>query len=97
MASAIHAMPDEANERMSLVSGDLSGGLHYSRDDTDPVQADEITYSNPHHQRVGPRWVRGDVVWGMPLGIVHIDPDQTKWANEFVVCYSLDGNDGRPE
>ncbi|CAN5668100.1 hypothetical protein BH23CHL2_BH23CHL2_22560 [soil metagenome] len=76
---------------------DSSGGLHYSRDDLDPVQTDELTYSNPHQQRVGPRWVRGEVVWGMPLGIVQIDPENTKWANEYVVCYSLDGNDGRPE
>ena len=76
---------------------DLTAGLHYSRDDRDAVNAPELTYSNPHQQRVGPRWVRGEVVWGMPLGIVTIDPEKTKWANEYVVVYSLDGNDGKPE
>jgi hypothetical protein len=76
---------------------DASGGLHYSRDDRDPVQAPELTFSNPHQQRVGPRWVRGAVVWAMPLGIVEIDPGKQRWANEYVVCYSLDGNDGKPE
>ncbi|MDQ3547312.1 MAG: hypothetical protein M3439_00700 [Chloroflexota bacterium] len=76
---------------------DPTGGLHYSRDDRDAVNGSELTYSNPHNQRVGPRWVRGEVVWWMPLGIVTIDPEQTKWANEYVVVYSLDGNDGKPE
>jgi hypothetical protein len=76
---------------------DPTGGLHYTRDDRDPIAAPELTYSNPHGQRVGPRWVRGEVVWAMPLGIVHVDPEQTKWAKEYVVVYSIDGNDGRPE
>jgi hypothetical protein len=76
---------------------DSSGGLHYSRDDRGPVETPDLTYSNPHQQRVGPRWVRGEVVWAMPLGIVQVDPAQTKWAKEFVVVYSLDGADGRPE
>lgn len=76
---------------------DPTGGLHYSRDDRDPVATPELTYSNPHGQRVGPRWVRGEIVWAMPLGIVHVDPAETKWAKEYVVVYSLDGNEGRPE
>ncbi len=76
---------------------DASGGLHYTRDITDPVQAIELEYSNPHHQRVGPRWVRGEIVYAMPCGIVHIDPSQDRWANEYVVVYSLEGPDGRPE
>ncbi|MQA00730.1 MAG: hypothetical protein GEU80_15635 [Dehalococcoidia bacterium] len=79
------------------MTSDPTGGLHYSRDDRDPVSAPELTYSNPHRQRVGPRWVRGEVVWAMPLGIVHVEPEQTTWAKEYVVVYSLDGNDGRPE
>ncbi len=76
---------------------DATGGLHYSRDERGPVAAPELTYSNPHQQRIGPRWVRGEVVWAMPLGIVHVDPAQTKWAKEYVVVYRLDGPDGRPE
>jgi hypothetical protein len=79
------------------VTTDPTGGLHYTRDDRDPVATAELTYSNPHGQRVGPRWVRGEVVWAMPLGVVHVDPAQTKWAKEYVVVYSVDGNDGRPE
>ena len=76
---------------------DASGGLHYSRDDRAPVAEPALTYSNPHQQRVGPRWVRREVVWAMPLGIVHVDPAQTKWAKEYVVVSSLDSTDGRPE
>lgn len=79
------------------MTNDPSAGLHYSRDDRDAVDTSELTYSNPHHQRVGPRWVRGEVVWAMPLGLIHVDPDQTKWAKEYVVVFSMDGNDGRPE
>lgn len=79
------------------MSRDLSGGLHYSRDATDPVETDELTYSNPHHQRVGPRWVRGEIVWALPLGVVHVDPEEGDWANEYVVCYSRHGNDGKAE
>jgi hypothetical protein len=75
-----------------------SGGLFYSRDDTDAVQETELTYSNPHSQRVGPRWVRGEVVWAMPLGIVTVNPERTRWAKEYVVVYSMDGGpEGRPE
>jgi hypothetical protein len=70
---------------------DSSGGLHYTRDVTDPVNAPGITYSNPHHQRVGPRWVRGEIVYAMPLGVVQIDPEKTRWTKEYVVVYSVDG------
>jgi len=79
------------------MTSDPSGGLHYSRDDRGPVETPELTYSNPHGQRVGPRWVRGEVVWAMPLGVVTVDPERTRWAKEYVVCYSLEGPDGRPE
>ncbi len=74
-----------------------SGGLHYSRDETAGVREPQLDYSNPHGQRVGPRWVRGEVVFAMPLGIVNVDPEAQKWANEYVVVYTLDGPDGRPE
>jgi hypothetical protein len=76
---------------------DASGGLHYTRDVTEPVNAPGITYSNPHGQRVGPRWVRGEIVYAMPLGVVQVDPERTRWAKEYVVVYSVDGPDGRPE
>ena len=74
-----------------------SGGLHYSRDERDPVATTDFTFSNPHHQRVGPRWVRGEVVYAMPLGIIHVDPTRQRWVKEFVLCYAVDGPDGRPE
>jgi hypothetical protein len=80
----------------NMVSGS-SGGLHYTRDVTEPVDAPGITYSNPHQQRVGPRWVRGEVVYAMPLGVVHVDPEKTRWAKEYVVVYRVEGPDGRPE
>ena len=75
-----------------------AGGLFYSRDDTDSVDEPQLAYSNPHKQRVGPRWVRGEVVFAMPLGIVNVDPEKTRWAKEYVVVYSVDGGpEGRPE
>ena len=75
-----------------------SGGLFYSRDDTDAVDEAQLTYSNPHGQRVGPRWVRGEVVFAMPLGAVNVDPATTRWAKEYVVVHSTDGGpEGRPE
>jgi hypothetical protein len=76
---------------------DSSGGLHYTRDLTDPISTPEFQYSNPHHQRVGPRWVRGEVVYALPLGILNIDTTRQKWANEYVPVFRVDGPDGRPE
>lgn len=76
---------------------DSSGGLHYSRDTTEPIEAPELRYSNPHHQRVGPRWVRGEVVFAMPCGVVYVDPQRQLLAKEYVVCYAVEGPDGRPE
>jgi hypothetical protein len=76
---------------------DSSGGLHYTRDETGPVHAPELDYSNPHHQRVGPRWVRGEVVYAMPLGVLHIDPAQQKRAREYVAVFAVEGPGGRPE
>jgi hypothetical protein len=76
---------------------DASGGFHYTRDVTDPVNAPGISSSHPHHQRVGPRWVRGEIVYAMPLGVVQVDPEKTRWAKEYVVVYSVNGPDGRPE
>ena len=76
---------------------DSSGGLHYTRDVTEGIEDPLLTYSNPHGQRVGPRWVRGEVVFAMPAGIIYIDPEKQKWAKEFVLIYSMDGGDGRPE
>lgn len=76
---------------------DSSGGLHYSRDVTDPVHAPSLEYSNPHGQRVGPRWVRGEIVYAMPLGVLLIDPERQKWAKEYVPVFNTEGPDGRPE
>lgn len=41
--------------------------------------------------------MRGEIVFAMPQGIIHVDPDKQKWAKEFVVVYNIDGPDGRPE
>jgi hypothetical protein len=80
------------------MAADSTGGLHYSRDVTEPIEDPGLQYSNPHHQRVGPRWVRGEVVFAMPCGVVHVDAERQAWAKEYVVCYSVDGGpDGRPE
>ena len=37
------------------------------------------------------------MVFAMPAGIVHIDPEKKKRAKEFVLVYSMEGPDGRPE
>ena len=47
--------------------------------------------------RYAPTGARREVVRAMPLGVVNVDPEQTRWAKEYVVCYTLDGPDGRPE
>ncbi|MGH2457849.1 MAG: hypothetical protein ACRDIY_03170 [Chloroflexota bacterium] len=76
---------------------DPTGGLHYTRDLTDPVHEPGYDYTNPYKQRVGPRWVRGEIVYALPLGIIHVDPERQKSAKEYVVVYSVDGADGKPE
>ena len=76
---------------------DSSGGLHYSGDVTEEIRDSQLTYSNPHGQRVGPRWVRGEMVFAMPAGIVHIDPEKQKYGKEYVLVNSVEGPDGRPE
>ena len=55
---------------------DSSGGLHYSGDVTVEITDPLLTFSNPHGQRVGPRRVRGEMVFAMPAGIVYIDPEK---------------------
>ena len=79
------------------MASDSSGGLHYSGDVTVEINDPQLTFSNPHGQRVGPRWVRGEMVFAMPAGIVHIDPEKQAYGKEFVLIYSMEGNDGRPE
>ncbi|MFP6636583.1 MAG: hypothetical protein VCB79_11760 [Dehalococcoidia bacterium] len=56
-----------------------------------------MTFSNPHGHRVGPRWVRGEMVFAMPAGIVHIDPEKQAYGKEFVLIYSMEEPNGRPE
>ena len=82
---------------MKIKARDSSGGLHYSGDVIEEIRDPQLTYTNPHGQRVGPRWVRGEMVFAMPAGIIHIDPEKQKWAKEFVLVYSVEGPDGRPE
>ena len=47
------------------MASDSSGGLHYSGDVTVEITDPQLTFSNPHGQRVGPRWVRGEMVFAM--------------------------------
>ena len=79
------------------MASDSSGGLHYSGDVTVEITDPLLTFSNPHGQRVGPRRVRGEMVFAMPAGIVYIDPEKQKYGKEFVLVYTIDGPDGRPE
>jgi hypothetical protein len=62
-----------------------------------PVRYGNLEYSNPHQQVVHPRWAGGEVVWSIPCGPVAVDPSQTHVAEEYIVVYSMDGDDGEPE
>jgi len=62
-----------------------------------PVRYGNLEYSNPHQQVVHPRWAGGEVVWSIPCGPVAVDPSQTPVAEEYIVVYSMDGDDGEPE
>ena len=37
------------------------------------------------------------MVFAMPAGIVHIDPEKQAYGKEFVLIYSMEGPKGRPE
>ena len=37
------------------------------------------------------------MVFAMPAGIVHIDPEKQAYGKEFVLIYSMEGPNGRPE
>lgn len=82
------------SERMA---SDSTDGLHYSRDVTEEIRDKDFIFTNPHNQPVGGRWVRGERVFAMPQGVIHIDPIKQKWAKEFVLIYGMDGPDGNPE
>ena len=58
------------------MASDSSGGLFYSGDVTEEISDPLLTYSNPHGQRVGPRWVRGEMVFAMPSGVIHTDSEK---------------------
>jgi hypothetical protein len=62
-----------------------------------PVDQGDLQYSNPHQQVVHPRWASGEVVWSIPCGPVDVDPAKTHVADEYILVYSMDGDDGKPE
>jgi hypothetical protein len=61
------------------------------------VRYGDLEYSNPHRQVVHPRWAGGQVVWSIPCGPVAIDAKQTRVADEYIVVYSMEGDNGEPE
>jgi len=79
------------------MASDSTGGLHYSHDVTEEIRDTDFTFTNPHNRRVGPRRVRGERVFAMPQGVIHIDPEKQEWAKEFVLIYGMDGADGNLE
>ena len=62
-----------------------------------PVRYGNLEYSNPHQQVVHPRWAGGEVVWSIPCGPVAVVPSKTHVADEYIVVYSMDGDDGVSE
>lgn len=39
---------------------------------------------------------RGEIVYALPLGVVHVDPTRQKWAKEYVPVYTVEGPNGQP-
>jgi hypothetical protein len=66
-------------------------------DVTTPVHYGNLDYSNPHHQVVHPRWAGGEVVWSIPCGPVAVSPAETNIADEYIVVYSMNGDNGKLE
>lgn len=66
-------------------------------DVTTPVNHGDLQYSNPHKQIVHPRWAGGKVVWSIPCGPVSLDTEKTSVAEEYIIVYSMDGENGEPE
>lgn len=62
-----------------------------------PVHYEDLDYSNPHQQVVHPRWAGGKVVWSIPCGEVFVNPDKHDIADEYIIVYSMDGDNGKPE
>jgi hypothetical protein len=64
---------------------------------TTTVHYKDLNYTNPHHQKVHPRWAGGTVVGSIPLGPVVINTKKTRWADEYTPVYWLHGDHGKPE
>jgi hypothetical protein len=47
-------------------------------------------------QVVQPRWAGGQVVWSVLCEPVSVDPENTDVAEEYIVVYSMDGDQGKP-
>ncbi len=62
-----------------------------------PISHSSLQYSNPHKQIIHPRWAGGQVVWSIPCGPVEVDPQKAHVADEYIVVYSMKGQDGEPE
>jgi len=65
-------------------------------DVTSAVRYEDLEYSNPHRQIVHPRWAGGEVVWSIPCGPVAVDAAKTHVADEYIVVYSMEGDEGGP-
>src|ERR671922_2796446 len=61
------------------------------------IRHESLEYSNPHQQVIHPRWAGGEVVWSIPCGPVTVDPAVTQVADEYILVYSMDGDNGKPE
>lgn len=59
---------------------------------------ENLTYSNPFGQEIGPVWYEGRMGFAIHGGEIWIDPERTKWAGQYMPVYSLEGGpDGGPE
>lgn len=106
ITTAIAAGPALAQEdhphdhAVSSLSGPVVSGHPVPDVETVPWVGDmeNLTYSNPFGQEIGPVWYDGKLGYAIHGGEVWIDPDRTKWANQYMPVYSVDGGpDGGPE
>ncbi len=62
------------------------------------AELENLTYSNPFGQQIGPVWYNGRRGWAIHAGELWIDPPRTKWANQYLPVYSATGGaNGGPE
>lgn len=100
-ATALAQEPEHGHDHgVSSLKGPVVAGVPAPDVATVPWVDDveNLTYSNPFGQQIGPVWYEGRMGYAIHGGEVWIDPERTEWANQYMPVYSVDGGpDGGPE